>query len=335
MSGYSPVADLSVASLCFVICILTFFSFIRHSKSYRIFMGIVGVLFLVSDTNVTYHMMLEKNIPIGAAVLRCVTHAMLFVIFLLYVVYICDVTHLRGRQKHGFIGAAIAILCIVVISEILQTVRRFAQGISIINNGAAVYSGMDIFLFGYLAFSTLCMIQMFAVRKRLYRRVMYGFYGTILVSFGMLALQMQFRQSSFTVISFLYPVLGMLYFMHSNPYDVESGALDRRTLEDRIRTNYEKKLDFVFMSLYLKAFAEENKPFPEELRTKLRQFSEGYFKKAVLIRVARGHFIMLFRKDKNPDYPVQIQNSLSQFGKLYSKYRFDYKIDICWVESLN
>ncbi|MBQ8094258.1 MAG: EAL domain-containing protein, partial [Clostridia bacterium] len=48
----------------------------------------------------------------------------------------------------------------------------------------------------------------------------------------------------------------------------------------------------------------------------------------VLIRVARGHFIMLFRKDKNPDYPVQIQNSLSQFGKLYSKYRFDYKIVI-------
>lgn len=51
------------------------------------------------------------------------------------------------------------------------------------------YSMHNIFLYGYLAFMVIIIYLMIAYRKRLYRRVMYGFYGTMAISFWILCLQ--------------------------------------------------------------------------------------------------------------------------------------------------
>ena len=54
------------------------------------------------------------------------------------------------------------------------------------------------------------------------------------VSFLILLMQGLSGQSSFTVSSFLFPVIAMMYFMHSNPYNVALGALDVRAMEDMV-----------------------------------------------------------------------------------------------------
>ena len=70
--------------------------------------------------------------------------------------------------------------------------------------------------------------------------------------FLLLYIQSRYEQESFTVSTFLFPIIGMLYLVHSNPYDMELGAVSARVLEDMVRYNYEKGVDLVMMSLYLR-----------------------------------------------------------------------------------
>ena len=76
--------------------------------------------------------------------------------------------------------------------------------------------------------------ELFYVRKRLYRRVMLGFYGTMAISFLILFLAGRQGQESFTVVTFLYPVIAMFYIMHSTPYDATLGAIDSRALQEEL-----------------------------------------------------------------------------------------------------
>ena len=57
---------------------------------------------------------------------------------------------------------------------------------------------------------------------------------------------------SLTVITFMFPILTVLFLFHYNAYDVKTGSLDARAFK-----SYIKELDgksFAIMSLYLKEF---------------------------------------------------------------------------------
>ena len=164
------------------------------------------------------------------------------------------------------------------------------------------------------------------VRNRLFRRVMLGFYSCMAVSFLMLALQQLNGQVSYTVGTFLYPVIAMFYVMHSTPYDAMLGAIDSGALGSMVRYSYERKKDFIFMSLYLRQFHEEGKPFPEDMQAVVRRFTSDFFRGAVLFQVDKGHELLLIPVSRNPDYEDRIRSILYAFQKEYQKYKYDYKI---------
>lgn len=57
----------------------------------------------------------------------------------------------------------------------------------------------------------IIVLLLIRVRSRLYKRVMRGFYGAMAISFTVLLIQGLFGQTSFTVSTFLYPVVAMFY----------------------------------------------------------------------------------------------------------------------------
>lgn len=125
---------------------------------------------------------------------------------------------------------------------------------------------------------------------------MFGFYGTIAISLMVLVLQGIKHQSSFTVSTLLLPVIAMMYVMHSNPYDALLGANDITAMQDYVQYCYEKKLSFIFMSLYLREFEEEGTEIPQKVQAGIRQFTDQVVRKARLFKVGKGHMILIFLK---------------------------------------
>lgn len=328
MNGYTPVGDLIVVSICFVMLILLAFSYNSTTKSFMIFLGIIGSLIMAAYANVSFN----KLVSIGDAgnygvanVIRCIYHALLFTIFLLFVAYITESTRLGKLQARRIMIVANIIWVITIGSDIVSAFIGY--GVHITERGVE-FQGADFFLYGYLAYITLLFFILFNVKDRLYRRAMYGFYGSIAVSFVMMIIQSFHRQSSFTLSAFLYPVIAIFYVMHSNPYDVQLGAVDARIFEDKVKAYYSKGEEFFFMSLYLHEVAEGSIVVPDAMRATIRGHASSAFRGAMLCQASKGHSILLVSRKRNPDYNERINLLMNSFYDEYRKYHYDYKIVI-------
>ncbi len=325
-NDYYPTGDIMVIAICVIIFILIGFSYVRKSKSFLYFLFINVTVLLAAFVNIIYHVKYITNITgdyTTVYILRILYHALLFSTLLLYVVYITEVLRLEISKKYPVVTMSIIVFIIAVVSDIVKTMS--GKGYVITSQGLMT-SGRDIFLYGYLGFVVIILFLMIVYRKRLYKRVMSGFYGTMIVSFVMLAIQNHYNQTSYTVGTFLFPAIAMLYIIHSNPYDISMGAIDVRAMEDMIRFNYERKRELIIMSLLLEEFNGEGKTFPTEIQGIIRKFSGDYFKGAVLFQINNGNMMLLAKKKSNPDYENKINKLLNAFMVEYEKYRFDYKI---------
>ena len=325
-NDYYPTGDIMVIAICVIIFVLIGFSYVRKSKSFLYFLFINVTVLLAAFVNIIYHVKYITNITgdyTTVYILRILYHALLFSTLLLYVVYITEVLRLEISKKYPVVTMSIIVFIIAVVSDIVKTMS--GKGYVITSQGLMT-SGRDIFLYGYLGFVVIILFLMIVYRKRLYKRVMSGFYGTMIVSFVMLAIQNHYNQTSYTVGTFLFPAIAMLYIIHSNPYDISMGAIDVRAVEDMIRFNYERKRELIIMSLLLEEFNGEGKTFPTEIQGIIRKFASDYFKGAVLFQINNGHMMLLARKKSNPDYENKINKLLNAFMVEYEKYRFDYKI---------
>ena len=326
-NNYTPVGDLVVVAICFVMLALIYFSYMRKTPAFRVFMTIIFTLITSALLNVTYNRLASQlgAVPV-VYVFRCLFHAALFSVFFLFTLYIAEVTHLKRERLIQVLFGAFAILLAVVSVDIVTSVRSYTGA----ESAEQVSSqGNLIFIIGYIAFAITDLLLLAAVRHRLYKWVMFGFYASVALAFTVLLLQRLLGGgSSFTVATFLFPVIAMFYIMHSNPYDAELGSIDSSALSDKVRESYEKKKPFVFMSLYLPELAGDGKQIPEEISAVVRRFSVDYFKNALLFQIGNGHLMLVFRKERNPDYEHRIQNILRAFKESHRIYQYDFKIVI-------
>lgn len=325
-SKYTPVGDLVVVAVCLVMLILLLYSYNRRTRSFKVFLSVVAVLIVSALTDVAFNAMASSGRAEYVNAVRalcCVYHASLFLVFFLFVVYICEVTELNGSRTQRDLAIAGAIFLIVVGVDVIDTLRGVGVAVK---GGSIMYRGRGVFFYGYIAYVVLILVLMTVVRKRLYHRVMMGFYGTMAISFIILLLQGLFGQSSYTVATFLFPVIGMFYIMHSSPYDARLGAIDTRGMEDLVRFNLENGRQFGFVSLYLHTFDEESKTLPSQLQATFRRFATDFFRGAMLFQVSKGHFILIYPLRRNKDHEKRMQLMLQAFNDEYRRFQYDYKI---------
>ena len=324
--GYSPAGDVAVIATCAVIVILLTTSFVNRNRGFRIFMCIVGILVVASFANIAYHGLLAYNDPstYGAIyVLRIVYHTLLFDALFLFVLYTTVVTGMDRRQARMVAIFSTVLLVVIVGYDIFRTVS--GVGFQIAEDGTVV-NKTNIFIVGYVLFIVLLLVLMRRIRGLLYKRVMYGFYGTMAVSVVIRLAQLPLGQSSLTTMTFVFPVIAMLYIMHSNPYNVTLGAVDVRGMEDLVRNAYAHHRSFVFLSLLLPEFDEEGKGFPEEIKAVVRRFAADYFKGCVLFQIGSGHVVLMAPKRRNPDFERRIEVVLEAFQVEYERFQVPYKI---------
>ncbi len=323
---YSPVGDIVVIAVCSVILVLVLTSFIKKSKSFGLFMNMVIYIVLAAVSDIIYHNafnhITDSNYTI-VYIFRILYHIFLFSILLLYVVYILEIQRIEMSRRYNFMLISTLLYIAVIVLDIVMTVT--GSGFHI-NSDRTVTQGSNIFLWGYLAFMVVILYLMIANRNRIYRQVMNGFYGTMSVAFIILYLEGRAGQSSYTVATFLLPVLAMLYLIHSTPYNIEIGAISAIALRDTISYNYNRNIDFIFMSMLLPDFDVEGKSFSKELQEVIRRFSNEFFKGSILFQVSNGHVVMFARKKNNPDYENKINMLINAFYPEYEKFQYDYKI---------
>ena len=326
LEKYYPASEITVLAVCFVMLVLLFVSFKVRMKSFRIFATTLGMLIVATLADLMLHYLIDKDPDTPRAIiygLRSLYHFLLFAMLHHYVAYICEATALSRRRRQPYITLATALLLTFTVAD---TVAIYSGRSMYIVDGVISFEGSTIFTIGYIVFVLLIFALLVRVRRRLYRRVMNGFFAVAVISLTMLAVARLRIQSSYTASTFLFPLIAVMYLLHSNPYDAELGANDLRGLNNLIRYADEKGKNFLFLSLYMRELDENGKTMSEELRGLIRHVAETYYRKSVLFQVSNGHMLLMVPKDKNPDYETRTVEILKQFHIEYENFRYDYKL---------
>ena len=324
--NYTYAGDVGVLAICAVIFILLTTSYVSRTRSLRIFMNIVVSLVLAALVDIVYHGLMASGDPglyNAVYVFRILYQAFLYDVFFLFALYTTEVSGMEHRKARTVAIVAALMLFVFVGIDIARSLM--GRGFRIEPDGTVV-NRTNLFLFGYVLYVAMLAALMRRVQHLLYRRVMYGFYGTMVVSVAVRFAQLPLNQSSLTTMTFVFPAIAMLYIMHSTPYNVTMGSVDIHALEDMVRNMYGKNADFIFLSLLLPEYDLEGKELPEALRALVRQFVVQYFKSSVLFQIGNGHVVLMAPKKSNPDYERRIQNILEDFGRQYERFHSPYKI---------
>ena len=323
---YSPVGDILVVAVCAVMVILVAASYVNKTKAFRLFLSMIILLCLGAISDLICHdayLHVTNGNYTFVYVVRVFYHAFLFSVLYLFVLYIAELQRHEVTIKIPLIFISSVIYIIVIVTDIVTTVK--GTGFKLNSKGEEI-TGINIFLIGYMLFILIIIALMLIFRDRLFKRVMVGFYGTMAMSFLVLYNQGRYGQSSFTAATFLFPMLAMLYFIHSTPYDVELGAIDAKALNDMVRYNYERRNPLILMSLYLPDYDAEGKVIPKDMQAIIRKFASSFFNGAVLFQINNGHVMLVAKKNYNPDYENRINKLINAFYIEYEKFQLDFKI---------
>ncbi len=325
---FSPTADLTVVAVCIVMVILMLFAYVRRERTLRIFLGTVGMIVFSACVDVSWNMLIRLGDPSlysWAYTIRIVYHSTLFGTFCLYAFYYTEVTGVSRLQQRiivsSFCGIAVVLLAVDILLQF--TPSRF----EVLENGD-IRQGFPLTIVGCTIFSLAIVYLLFHVRNYLYRRVMYGLFCSVGISFVMQAIQQVFGYTSFTVAAFMFPLIAMFYTIHSIPYNVKMGAVDVQAMHDMVSTMYQRKTEFIFLSLYMPELDAEGASLPEAMQGEVRRFTSNYFRGAYLFQIHNGHMLLLVRKQLNPDYEDRIARILAAFRVEYARFGYTYKIVI-------
>ena len=328
LEQYDPSSEITVLAVCFTMLALLLVSFKVRMKSFRIFAAMLGMLVIATSADLMLHYLMAMNPDMPHWLvysLRSIYHILLFCILHHYIAYTCEATLLGKNSRKPFIRTATALL---VIFSLADTIGIFTGQTMHIINGVISFEGSLIFEIGYILFVLLLLVLLVRVRHRLYRQVMRGFFAVMVISIVMQIAGRLRIQSSFTASTFLFPLIAVMYLLHSNPYDAQTGANDLRGLHNLIRYISEMDQDYLFMSLYMRELDESGATMSEEMRSLIRHVAETYFHRTVLFQVSNGHMLLMIPQGRNPRLDERIDGILEQFRIEYEKFRYDYKIVI-------
>lgn len=324
--NYTPVGDILTIAMCMVFAVLIKTAYIKRTKNFVYLRMMIILLLGAAFSDMIYHISMNYigELPyIVHYFFRAAFHLCIFANLLLYVLYMKEPLHLDAKLDKRFGILAGMGYVVIAALEVLGTMT--GRGFYIDETGY-VHTGFPIFPIGYMFYIGIITYMLIVYRNRVFKQVISGVSITAGISVLLICLQQIHGQSSFTVATFALPIIALLYLLHSNPYDLDSGALGRDAFDDFIRSSYEKKRKLLLMSLYMHEFDSGDKTYPPEILSTIRFFVVHFFKTANLFKLSGGHLILVADIKKNPDYKDSAAKMVSEFNRVYPRYKKDYKI---------
>ena len=324
---------MAVIAICFTVLLLLKTSYVSRSRNLGIFINIIVVLVLAAVVNIVYNSLLiqkDPNLYVAVYILRLVYQTMLFNIFCLFNLYITQISGMKHSKAQTVAIVSVVLMFVLVLGDVILT--SLGHGFMILEDGS-IKQRANFFMIGYIAYIIILASLMYYTKDMLYKRVVYGIYGTMALSLAIRIAQIALDRTSLTTMTFVFPMIAMFYVMHSTPYNVVMGTVDVRAMEDMVRSMYERKVPFVVMSLLLAEYDEAGQDIPIEIQAQIRKFAVDYFKKAVLFQIGKGRLMLVYSKRNNPNYEVGIKKIMDNFYKQFNRFQKSYKIVI--VESID
>ncbi len=322
-NNYVAAADIITIALSVLIFFLLRSSYVVKKKNLNVFYLGTFFLLLAANANIIYHQMI-LNITavnvIGIYIARAVSYSALFWTYVCFLAYIRNLVNMRSSYRKVFY---FTIHGVAVFGTLWEFVSPFLQKGFYIDENLAIHQNyyQDIFRYLYSYFSLSVIILLIAYRKKFVGKMFKCIVGVMTLSFSLMVYQDTMMQTTYICISFVFPILAVLFLYHHNSYEVETGMLDHQAFEAYIQDTHQKKLSMIFLN-----FPELNHEKLSEMSGKLFQLTDRYMMYSCTFRLRDNKMVMIYEKERNKNYEQSLGALFDNFIKLYEEKREDFRI---------
>ncbi len=325
LSQYMPVGDITVAGLSIAMFILLIQSSVHKNRLFNLTLSMITAILVASYSNMIFHSLVNGGFELRFLVyaMRLIHYASLSVILILYIRYLEDPLWIHDEGKKKYHRSTIIMLigaCVIDIAASLTGV-----GFVMYSEGGCK-NGFNFFLVLYVLLVATIFFITIKYRARLLKQIFAGIVGVNIVSLIIMLMQLWYDQTSYTTVTYFFPILGIVFMFHSNPYDVDSGAVAESSFYPEQDDIIQSGKDFTLMTCHIHGLLPQIRN-NKELKYEYNLFFRRNMSRGVLYKFSSDKLLLSLPRDKLTE--DNIRDMLSDFSKLYERFRLDYRIVIC------
>ena len=325
---YTPAADIAVLILC-IAMLLTIGESIHYRKynSFDIFKTAVVALIIA----VAARLMFEKlyhtyfdSVPIFVYyALNDINKIAYYCQLSIYIAYMYSLLNIKGRNIVKLFNVSGILLG--TISTILEPITGLgmyiAEDYTIYKHVASV----DTFTIIHIYYIILIMNILVYNRKNIMNRL-YNILITILaLDIIILSVSNIKNTESFISITFLIPLVAVMFNVHSNPFDIISGSYNYSTLLEKVDLYKKKDIPFTLVCITFINLSDETM---RDMQSKLFNFYDGYIERGKLYKLNNNRFILAFKDINNTNIDESVSSIADIIKMIANSYKADYKITV-------
>lgn len=299
--NYVIEGDLVALLLCIIVNALIRSTYTVKKENFQLFLIGNRLVGIAAITSITYHSLmtyLTEGLQIWVYLFRGATYCALIWTYICFCVYIKNVVTMSEKYKRIF---NVSIYGMGIVYSVVQMIGPFLKWGFYIDENLVIYQNYytEFFRYGYLYY-TICMaVLLFIYRKQFIAKVVQCLRVVMIISFGLMCFQAQFMETSYTVVTFAFPVVTVLFLFHYNSYDMVTGTMDQYAFRQYVKEMLEKDKKFSMIFLSLPGIT------PDKLRKlskDLLKRNDQFFVKSCCFRLQDNRVVLVHQKEKNPDF---------------------------------
>lgn len=324
--GYSPVGDMIVIFLCLLMFFLLRETFIRRSRTLHLFQLSIALLCISAFANTAfYYTVLHLDSDGLLIFFRAIHHLSLLLLFTIYINYIRYLIAVPKRISRFILALSCGICGISGIADALCPLFGFSYYRDRATGIWQDHVVLKPFSIGYLLCIAVVFFLVFYYRKRIPTQLYHMLLLTFTFSMFLVLAGNNHGHNPFLTLSFLMPILVVLYMLHANAYSVKTGALNASSLDEFLAEFQGRKYDNYYMCLKFETDAEF--VMSDEMGKLFYNFWHGYFKRAMFFHPTTKLFVLAVRSQD----PVETEKQATRlyqelFLQNYDNHRIPYKI---------
>lgn len=322
-NNYSFQADVCTVAVCILCWILLQSTYNSRNRQLFLFRISICTLIIAAWTSIVYHFLLD-SISHDNLKYIYITHNISFMALIstmeLFFIYICDLVEMRHKIRKTLLAISALVFSGFVLLFALSPITHFGLWIDKELNIHQNYV-WDPFRFAYCTFFVAIAVLVFLYRKRFITKVLRCIILASILSFVLMAVQTEFQTSTYTCISFTFPIMAVLFLFHYNTFDVDTGTFDAKAFSYCLHNM--KNRNFTIIWLYIQNDRDDYKIKISEQFFKL---NEKHFKNPVTLRLRDDKLACVYRNDQNI-FDINRQSGLfDKFIQMCVENRTDYKL---------
>lgn len=332
VNNYQYVGDIGTLLLCFVLLLCLKKSFLVINNITRIFISSIIFIILSSLCNLIFYFYIISDLykVWVLTLMLTVSHILYSCIFHSYTLYILNLSSFDNYSRKKVLNF---VIYVNIISIIICLLLRLYNISMLVDNTNILDIKIDFrpFAYSYILCIAVLAYVLFNSLDSIIKPLRDSLIISEIVCLVVLIVASLRGNISFINITFLAPIIVVMYTSHSSPYDIKSGALSGSVFQE-----YLEKIsndDIVYLCIKLYDFDKED--INDNVLGLLKSLYISYFEDSHLFNENYGVYTLAVNKYKNFCVDEKIKLACEILDKRLRLYELDYKIIVFNSSDIN